>query len=173
MLCGGDVVTLKSDPVLIFQTTVHVKISYGARVQGVEGPTSRAKTLNLHNPIPVKDILPAYIYGISNTKSVFARSYARQSLPQLDIVLISPDIGYSFLPWPLETLSPWALLLYRIRHRPKSRRFVQPKHEIHVLDRLTGGPFHQVVDGGQQNQALGGCVQLESNVTKIGSPDMG
>jgi len=32
--------------------------------------------------------------------------------------------------------------------------FVQPKHQVHVLNRLTGGPFQKIVDAGDDHQLI-------------------
>lgn|GEM_PF-1366032 len=132
MLCGSDVVTLKSDPDLIFQTAVHVKKSRAPN-RGIFRTTSGSK---------------------SGSGSESNADYDFDSDTDND-----------------DTRPP--NVLYWIRYRPKTRRFIQTEHEIHVLHGLTGGPFYQVVDGGQQNQAFGGRVQPKANIAKVCPPDVG
>lgn len=61
--------------------------------------------------------------------------------------------------------------LQRIRNRIQAGGLGQADHQVHVLHGLAGGPFHQIVDGRQQDQPAGAGVQGPTDVAEIGSLD--
>jgi hypothetical protein len=53
----------------------------------------------------------------------------------------------------------------------EARRFLAPEDQVHVLDRLAGGSFHQIVDGADDDGTPGGRVELESDIAEVGAID--
>ena len=58
--------------------------------------------------------------------------------------------------------------LYRKRSRQESGSFIQAEHDIHVLDGLAGSTFNQVIDCGNNDEAIGAFIQPETDITIVG-----
>src|SRR5580698_531697 len=48
-------------------------------------------------------------------------------------------------------------------------RFLAAQHQVHVLDGLSGGALHQIVDSADDNGAAGGGIELESDIAEVGA----
>jgi len=59
--------------------------------------------------------------------------------------------------------------LRKRRYERQSCIFWQLEHDIHILDRLTSGPFYDIVDDGQQNDPTCALIDMDGNVAVVGA----